>query len=361
MKFIDEALIEVKSGDGGSGSASFRREKYIPKGGPDGGDGGKGGDVIFKASNNLSTLVDYRFEKKYRAQNGESGHGSEMYGKAGDNLILPVPVGTSVTNAETGIVLYDFTHEGETFVLAKGGKGGFGNIHFKSSTNRAPRQKLDGLKGELFQIKLELKVVADVGLLGLPNAGKSSFISRVSAAKPKIANYPFTTLHPHLGVVKIEQGKSVVIADMPGLIEGAHSGTGLGHKFLKHMMRTQVLLHIVDISLFEDDLETTVKKAAQITQELKLYSLELYNKPRYLVLNKIDVLPAEKRESIIQQFFTEFMKYETNTLLDKKFTMSAVTGEHCQEICYFLMDTVLKFKTPIIEQEIEDEEETWND
>jgi GTP-binding protein len=344
MKFIDEALIEVKAGDGGNGSASFRREKYIPKGGPDGGDGGKGGDVIFVASNNLSTLIDYRFVKKYRAQNGESGHGSEMYGKAGDDLILYVPVGTSIINAETGLVLHDFAIEGESFLVARGGKGGFGNLHFKSSTNRAPRQKLDGIKGEILQIKLELKVVADVGLLGLPNAGKSSFISRVSAAKPKIANYPFTTLHPNLGVVKIEQGKSFVIADMPGLIEGAHKGAGLGHKFLKHMMRTQLLLHVVDISLFEDDLDNTVEKAVQITQELKLYSSELYSKPRYIVLNKIDVLPADQKQSVIEEFFVKFAQYDTNTILDKKMTMSAVTGENCQELCYFLMEKVNQFK-----------------
>lgn len=344
MKFIDEAIIEVKAGDGGNGSASFRREKYIPKGGPDGGDGGKGGDVIFVASNNLSTLIDYRFVKKYRAQNGKSGHGSEMYGKAGDDLILHVPVGTSIINAETGSVLYDFATEGELFLVARGGKGGFGNLHFKSSTNRAPRQKLDGIKGEIFQIKLELKVVADVGLLGLPNAGKSSFISRVSAAKPKIANYPFTTLHPHLGVVKIEQGKSFVIADMPGLIEGAHKGVGLGHKFLKHMMRTQLLLHVVDISLFEDDVETTVEKAVRITQELKMYSSELYSKPRYIVLNKIDVLPIDQKLGVIEEFFAKFAQHDTNTILDKKMTMSAVTGENCQELCYFLMEKVNQFK-----------------
>jgi GTP-binding protein len=344
MKFIDEALIEIKAGDGGDGSASFRREKYIPKGGPDGGDGGKGGDVIFVASNNLSTLIDYRFVKKYRAQNGEHGHGAQMYGQAGDNLLLYVPVGTSIINAETGLVLHDFANIGESFLAAKGGKGGFGNLHFKSSINRAPRQKLEGQKGEVFAIKLELKVVANVGLLGLPNAGKSSFISIVSAAKPKIANYPFTTLHPNLGVVKIEQGKSFVIADMPGLIEGAHKGIGLGHKFLKHMMRTQLLLHVVDISLFEDDIEKTVEKAVKITEELKLYSIELYNKPRYLVLNKIDVLIEQDRDLIVNDFFTKFKHFQTNTILDKHFTMSAVTGKNCQEICYFLMNQINKLK-----------------
>lgn len=344
MKFIDEAIIEVKAGDGGNGSASFRREKYIPKGGPDGGDGGKGGNVVFLASNSLNTLINYRFVKKYKAKNGSHGQGSAMYGKSGQDLTLLIPTGTNIIHAETGHLLQDLVEEGSTFVVARGGKGGYGNLHFKSSTNRSPRQTLEGQKGETIIIKLELKLIANVGLLGLPNAGKSSFIHKVSAAKPKIANYPFTTLTPNLGVVKTGSQQSFVIADLPGLITGAHKGIGLGHKFLKHMTRTQILLHIVDISLLEEDLETTITKAVSIIQELKMYSATLYEKPRYLVLNKIDLLPKQQQAEIVQMFFDKFALYNTNTIIEGKLTMSAITGENCQNLCYFLMNKIETYK-----------------
>ena len=301
MKFIDEARIEVIAGNGGNGCMSFRREKYIENGGPDGGDGGKGGSIIIVADNNINTLVDYRFVKRYAAKSGEHGRGSDCYGHKGEDLILRVPIGTTIIDEETNLVMVDLNELGQQIVVAKGGGSGLGNVHFKSSTNRAPRQTTKGEAGEQHILRLELKVLADVGLLGLPNAGKSTFISAVSAARPKIADYPFTTLHPNLGV-----------ADVPGLIEGAADGLGLGHKFLKHLQRTKVLLHIIDIAPLDEDIDI-VSEAVAITQELAKYADDLYEKPRYLVLNKLDLIIEEEREAVIQKFITEFKKYDTNT------------------------------------------------
>ncbi len=336
MKFIDEARVEIIAGDGGNGCASFRREKYIENGGPDGGDGGRGGSVIAIADENINTLVDYRFVKKYLAQNGEKGRGADCYGHKGEDIYLKMPVGTTIIDAETEMILADLDHHGQTIVLAKGGSGGLGNIHFKSSTNRTPRQTTPGVDGERRTLKLELKVLADVGLLGLPNAGKSTFIRAVSAARPKVADYPFTTLHPNLGVVRVDMDRSFVIADIPGLIEGASEGTGLGFKFLRHLQRTKALLHIVDILPLDDD-QNIVTNAVAITQELKKYDLELYNKPRYLVINKIDLVSEDECQERVNEFINEFKKYDTNTLLDQIFIISGVTGTGCQDLCYYLM------------------------
>lgn len=339
MKFIDEARIEVIAGNGGNGCMSFRREKFIEKGGPDGGDGGKGGSVTMVADNNINTLVDYRFVKKYAAKNGEHGRGADCYGHKGEDVYLKVPVGTTIIDEDTGLVMADLDHNGQEFIVAKGGKGGLGNIHFKSSTNRAPRQTTKGEPGERLNLRLELKVLADVGLLGLPNAGKSTFIRAVSAAKPKVADYPFTTLHPNLGVVRVDAERSFVIADIPGLIEGAAEGLGLGHKFLKHLQRTKILLHIIDIAPQDESIDI-VASAVAITHELAKYSEELYNKPRYLVINKVDLILEEERQQIVDEFVTEFKKYDTNTMFDKVFVISGVTGENCRELCYYLMNFI---------------------
>lgn len=339
MKFIDEARIEVIAGDGGNGSASFRREKFIEFGGPDGGDGGRGGSVILEASENLNTLVDYRFVKKYVAKDGERGHGSDCYGAGGDDIILKVPVGTTVIDQETDLIIADLSFNGQKVTVAHGGKGGLGNLHFKTSTNRAPRRTTKGVEGEKRLLRLELKVLADVGLLGLPNAGKSTFIRAVSAAKPKVADYPFTTLHPNLGVVRIDHERSFVIADIPGLIEGAADGAGLGFKFLKHLHRTKSLLHLVDIFPACDG-EDVVTSSVAITQELKKYSEELYNKPRYLALNKIDLIPEEMRKEYIDAFICEFKKFATNTNFEKIFIISGVSGEGCRDVCYYLMNKI---------------------
>lgn len=339
MKFIDQARIEVIAGDGGNGSASFRREKYIERGGPDGGDGGRGGSIIMVADENINTLVDYRFVKKYIAKKGENGRGAECYGHKGENIYLRVPVGTTVIDEETGLTLIDLNHNTQEFVIAKGGKGGLGNLHFKSSTNRAPRQTTQGEPGERHSLLLELKVLADVGLLGLPNAGKSTFIRSVSAAKPKVADYPFTTLHPNLGVVRIDSGQSFVIADIPGLIEGASDGAGLGFKFLKHLQRTKTLLHLIDICP-PDPEEDIVASAVAITQELKKYDIGLYNKPRYLAINKIDLISEDLRSQVIEDFLNKFKQHETNTIFDKVFTISGVTHEGCKEVCYYLMNSL---------------------
>lgn len=339
MKFIDEARIEVIAGNGGNGCMSFRREKYIENGGPNGGDGGKGGSVTMIADNNLNTLVDYRFVKKYSAKNGEHGRGADCYGHKGDDIILRVPVGTTIIDEDTGLIMADLNELGQQLVIAKGGNGGLGNIHFKSSTNRAPRQTTKGEAGERRNLRLELKVLADVGLLGLPNAGKSTFISSVSAAKPKIADYPFTTLHPNLGVVRVDTDHSFVIADIPGLIEGAADGLGLGHKFLKHLQRTKVLLHIVDIAPLDESADI-VADAVAITKELEKYSDELYNKPRYLVINKLDLILEEERDEIINKFINDFKKHDTNTNFDKIFMISGATGENCKDLCYYLMSFI---------------------
>ena len=304
MKFIDEAKIEVIAGDGGNGCASFCREKFRPFGGPDGGDGGKGGTIWAVADRNINTLVDYRFSKMHKARNGESGRGADCYGKGADDIFLRMPVGTLIIDHASGEIVADLTEHEQQIVLAKGGEGGWGNIHFKTSTNRAPRQKGDGKEGERRELRLELKVLADVGLLGMPNAGKSTFISAVSNARPKIADYPFTTLHPNLGMVRVSHEKSFVIADIPGLIEGAAEGAGLGVQFLRHLQRTRLLLHIVDLAPF--DHVDPVKEAKAIVKELKKYDEALFDKPRWLVLNKLDMVPEDERKQRVKDFVKRF-------------------------------------------------------
>ena len=295
MKFIDEAKIEVAAGRGGNGATSFRREKFVPRGGPDGGDGGRGGSVYAEADENTNTLVEYRFVKRYQAKNGEKGHGSDRYGAGADDIVLKMPVGTLIRDLDTDEIVADLTHHGQRVCLARGGKGGLGNIHFKSSVNRAPKQSTPGEEGEARSLMLELKVLADVGLLGMPNAGKSTLITAVSAARPKIADYPFTTLHPNLGVVRIDENHSFVMADIPGLIEGAAEGAGLGHRFLKHLSRTGLLLHVVDLAPF-DEATDPAAEALAIVHELRKYDEELFDKPRWLVLNKLDMLGEEEAQ-----------------------------------------------------------------
>jgi GTPase len=331
MKFIDEAKIEVIAGDGGAGSASMRREKFIEFGGPDGGDGGRGGSVYAIADRNINTLIDYRYSKTHLAKNGEPGRGADCYGRAGDDIELRMPVGTIITDFETGDLIADLTKHGERLCLAEGGVGGWGNIHFKSSTNRAPRQKTNGKPGVRRKLKLELKVLADVGLLGMPNAGKSTLITAVSNARPKIADYPFTTLHPNLGVVRVGSERSFVIADIPGLIEGAAEGAGLGHRFLRHLQRTGVLLHLVDVAPFDENVDI-VADAKAIVNELRKYDEALYQKPRWLVLNKVDMLQPEERQKVIKDFLKRF-KWDGPV-----FEVSALNGEGCDRLCYAIQD-----------------------
>ncbi len=291
MKFVDEATIAVAAGHGGAGCASFRREKFIPHGGPNGGDGGRGGSVYAVADRNLNTLVDYRYARRHEASNGEPGRGADQFGAAGEDVVLRMPVGTIVTDLDSDRVIAELIAPGEPVLLAKGGDGGFGNLHFKSSTNRTPRQKTPGWPGEERRLKLELRVLADVGLLGMPNAGKSTLIAAISNARPKIADYPFTTLHPQLGVVRAGPERSFVVADIPGLIEGAAEGAGLGHQFLRHLQRTRLLLHVIDIAPFDEGADPAALAKA-IEQELRKYDETLYAKPRWLVLNKVDLLDA---------------------------------------------------------------------
>jgi len=331
MKFIDEVLIKVFAGDGGNGIASFRREKFEPMGGPSGGDGGRGGSIFFQADENLNTLIDFRFKKEHRAQRGENGRSSDQYGAAGEDLILKVPVGTVIKDSFSENIFGDLTQHGQKILVAKGGKGGLGNIHFKSSINRAPRQFTHGELGEEFELFLELKLIADIGLVGLPNAGKSSFIRKVSAATPKVADYPFTTLQPNLGVVKFDIDKSFVIADVPGLIEGASDGVGLGDKFLKHLTRTRLLLHLID-GLSNISGSDPIDDAKTIISELKKYEETLFNKPRWIVLNKIDL-----------NYDVDALKKKIKDKIgwdDKIFVISSLTRQGCQElikeIAYFL-------------------------
>jgi len=331
MKFIDEATIKVYAGDGGNGAATFRREKYEPRGGPSGGDGGKGGSVYVIADGNLNTLVDYRFTRTFRGERGENGRSADCYGKHGEDLLLRVPVGTVITDKATGKIVADLAVHDQRAILAKGGAGGLGNIHFKSSINRAPRQCTPGEEGEIFELYMELKVLADVGLLGMPNAGKSTFIRAVSAAKPKVADYPFTTLHPNLGVVRVDTNRSFVIADIPGLIEGAAEGAGLGHQFLRHLARTRLLLHIVDIAPFDDSVDP-VQEARAIIGELKKYDEDLYNKPRWLVLNKLDMIPEGERDLLRVEFLKSFGWDQPC------FSIAAISGEGCQALTYAIMD-----------------------
>jgi GTP-binding protein len=301
MKFVDEATIDVAAGDGGAGCASFRREKFIPFGGPNGGDGGRGGSVWALADRNINTLIDYRYARRHQAKNGEAGRGSDQFGAAGPDIVLRMPVGTIVRDAETDELLVELLEHDQRALLVKGGDGGFGNLHFKTSTNRAPRQKTPGWPGEAKKLQLELRVLADVGLLGMPNAGKSTLIAAISNARPKIADYPFTTLHPNLGVVRVAPEQSFVVADIPGLIEGASEGAGLGHQFLRHLQRTRLLLHIVDAAPFDDTVDP-VAQARAIVAELKKYDPALHAKPRWLVLNKMDMVPAEQREALVKDF-----------------------------------------------------------
>ena len=298
MKFVDEAIIKVQAGDGGNGCASFRREKFIPFGGPDGGDGGSGGSVWLIADEGLNTLVDFRHQRSYKAQRGQNGMGSDMYGKGGEDTAIRVPVGTMVTNVDTDETIGDLTAHGQRLLVAQGGKGGLGNIHFKTSVNRAPRQFTQGTPGESRELKLELRLLADVGLLGFPNAGKSTFIRAVSAATPRVADYPFTTLHPNLGVVSLGTDQSFVIADIPGLIEGAADGAGLGIQFLRHVSRTSLLLHLVDIAPIDDT--DPVEQVRTIEHELAKFNPELLERPRWLVLNKSDALPEDERQQVAE-------------------------------------------------------------
>lgn len=345
MKFIDEARIEVFGGDGGNGSASMRREKFIPRGGPDGGDGGRGGSIWAVADRDINTLVDYRFVKQYRAKHGENGQGRDCYGKGADDIFLRMPVGTVITDLSTGEVVADLAHDGEQVMIAKGGKGGLGNLHFKTSTNRAPRQFTNGEEGQYRELGLELKVLADVGLLGMPNAGKSTFIRAVSAAKPKVADYPFTTLAPNLGVVRIDHNRSFVIADIPGLIEGAAEGAGLGHRFLKHLARTGLLLHIVDLAPFSEETDP-VYEARAIVEELRKYDEDLFNKPRWLVLNKLDMISEDERDARVDAFLEAYGwpkdAYDPLAPLDpmvpRLFTISGLTGEGTQQLTWAIMD-----------------------
>ncbi|MGQ2921252.1 MAG: Obg family GTPase CgtA [Hydrogenophaga sp.] len=323
MKFVDEATIEVAAGDGGNGCASFRHEKYKEFGGPDGGDGGRGGHVFAVADSSLNTLVDFRFTRRFEAHRGEHGKGSDMFGVKGDDIVLKMPVGTIICDAETGEVLFELLQPGEQVTIAKGGDGGFGNMHYKSSTNRAPRQKTPGWPGEKRSLKLELKVLADVGLLGMPNAGKSTLIAAISNARPKIADYPFTTLHPNLGVVRVGPEKSFVVADVPGLIEGASEGAGLGHQFLRHLQRTRLLLHMLDVAPFDEGVDP-VAQAKAIVAELKKFDQKLYEKPRWLVLNKLDMVPAEGREALVKDIVKR-LKYKGPV-----FEISALTREGCE-------------------------------
>src|SRR5215467_7371181 len=330
MKFIDEARIEVHAGKGGDGVASFRREKYVPKGGPDGGDGGRGGSVYAVADRNINTLVEYRFARIHRAKGGESGHGSDRYGKGAPDVVLPMPVGTVITDAETGTPIADLARHEERALIAKGGRGGLGNLHFKSSTNRAPRQFTTGEPGESRRLKLELKVLADVGLLGMPNAGKSTFVRTVSAARPKVADYPFTTLHPQLGVVRVGMDRSFVVADIPGLIEGAAEGAGLGHQFLRHLARTRLLLHIVDVAPADEGADPA-RDARAIATELKKFDEALYRKPRWLVFNKIDMLPGERRDAVVGDLLRR-LRWR-----GPSFRISALAGEGCRELSMSVM------------------------
>ena len=325
MKFVDEAFIDISAGDGGNGCVSFRHEKYKEFGGPNGGDGGRGGHVFAVADPNLNTLVDFRYARRHDAKRGQHGMGSDMFGAAGDDITLKMPVGTIITDAETGEVLYELLVPGEVITIAKGGDGGFGNMRFKSAINRAPRQKTPGWPGEKKSLKLELKVLADVGLLGLPNAGKSTLITAISNARPRIADYPFTTLHPNLGVVRVGPEQSFVVADLPGLIEGASEGAGLGHLFLRHLQRTRLLLHVVDLSPFDASVDP-VAQAKAIVGELKKYDAELYAKPRWLVLNKLDMVPLDERAALVKDFVKRF-KYKGPV-----FEISALTHEGCNAL-----------------------------
>jgi GTP-binding protein len=331
VKFFDEAAIEVIAGNGGNGVVSFRREKYVPRGGPDGGDGGRGGSIYALADRNLNTLIDYRYARIHRAKSGENGRGADQYGRGGSDLVLRVPVGTVITDATTGEFVADLASDGARALVAKGGEGGLGNLHFKSSTNRAPRRATPGQAGEQRRLNLELKVLADVGLLGMPNAGKSTLIRAISAARPRVADYPFTTLAPHLGVVRVDPSRSFVVADIPGLIEGAAEGAGLGHRFLRHLQRTRLLLHVVDLAPLDGAVDPLVEARA-IVKELRRYDEALYNKPRWLVLNKLDLIAADNRAERVAAFVKAYR------WKGPVFGVSAINGEGCRPLVYALME-----------------------
>ena len=374
MKFVDEATILVVAGDGGNGCISFRREKYIPRGGPDGGDGGDGGDVYLIADENLNTLIDYRFEKSFRAERGQNGQSRDCTGKRGKDIEVKVPVGTRVIDQGTGETLGDMTRHGQKLMVGKGGWHGLGNTRFKSSVNRSPRQKTMGTPGEKRDLQLELMLLADVGMLGLPNAGKSTFIRAVSAAKPKVADYPFTTLVPSLGVVRMDSEQSFVVADIPGLIEGAAEGAGLGIRFLKHLERCRVLLHLIDIDPIDES--DPVENARIILGELEKYSEKLFNKPRWLVFNKIDLISEEEAQSRAKAV-AEALGWE-----DKYYLISAASQTGVKELCWDVMSFInanpkeaeLEEKQPekvefmwddyhkeTIENTVEVEDEEWDD
>lgn len=372
MKFIDEALIRVEAGDGGNGCVSFRREKYIPKGGPDGGDGGDGGDVYLIADENLNTLVDYRFEKRFAAGRGENGRSSNCTGHRGNDITLRVPVGTRAVDNDTKEIIGDLTEHNMKLLVAKGGYHGLGNTRFKSSVNRAPRQKTNGTPGEKRDLQLELMLLADVGMLGLPNAGKSTFIRAVSAAKPKVADYPFTTLVPSLGVVKVDANRSFVIADIPGLIEGASEGAGLGTRFLKHLERCRVLIHLVDILPIDES--DPADNIAIIETELFQYSEKLADKPRWLVFNKIDTLSDEEAQQRAAEI-VERIGWNNDYYL-----ISAATGRNVPDLVREVMDFIeanprekavvaeneeVKFKWEDYHQQqladVEEDDDDWDD
>jgi GTPase len=341
MKFVDEAVIDIAAGNGGAGCVSFRREKFIPFGGPNGGDGGRGGSVWMVADPNINTLIDYRYTRRFDARNGEPGRGSDQFGAAGDDIVLRVPVGTLVTDFETGEPVVELLVPHEKVLVLKGGDGGFGNLHFKTSTNRSPRQKTPGWPGEARKVRMELRVLADVGLLGMPNAGKSTLIAAVSNARPKIADYPFTTLHPNLGVVRLGPERSFVIADIPGLIEGASEGAGLGHQFLRHLQRTRLLLHIVDLAPFDD--VDPVKQARAIVAELKKYDPALHAKPRWLVLNKLDMVADADREARVKDFVRR-LRWKGPV-----FEISALTREGLQPLMEAIWTQVAAQQVPLVE------------
>lgn len=344
MRFVDEAVITVEAGDGGNGVASFRREKFVPFGGPDGGDGGRGGSIYIQADDDTSTLVDYRYTRKFRAERGKNGAGANCTGRGGEDVVLKVPVGTTIVDTDSGDIIGDLVEDGQRVMVASGGEGGLGNTHFKSSTNRAPRKCTTGTKGEFREIRLELKVLADVGLLGMPNAGKSTFIRAVSAAKPKVADYPFTTMVPNLGVVDADRHRSFVMADIPGLIEGAAEGAGLGIRFLKHLARTRILLHIIDVQPIDGS--DPAHNAKAIMNELAKFSPTLAKLPIVLVLNKLDQIAEESREEWCQHILDELQwtgpVFKTTGLLE----------EGTKEVVYYLMDQIEQQR----EREVEDPE-----
>ncbi|MCG7898336.1 MAG: GTPase ObgE [Candidatus Thiodiazotropha lotti] len=353
MKFVDEAKIKVIAGDGGNGCASFRREKYIPKGGPDGGDGGDGGSVYLIADSGLNTLVDFRTQRTHKAERGQNGMGRERTGRKGQDLQVRIPVGTRIFDEETGELLGELLEHQQTLLVAQGGEHGIGNVHFKSSTNRTPRQFTHGTEGERRELRLELILLADVGLLGMPNAGKSSLISKISSARPRVADYPFTTLYPNLGVVSLGQDHSFVVADIPGVIEGAAEGAGLGLQFLKHLSRTRLLLHMVDIAPLDESVESA-SEVRQIEQEMSRYSEELAGKERWLVLNKKDLLLDDEFEERSQALC------ESLGWSGPVYGISAVSGEGTKQLISELMLRLEQLWQSEREPEEQDDDEAWD-